>query len=171
MRLVFYGDYASKCADIVVGIHTAREEEGRVGILCCRLHKRLRTELPGKVLPPMPKKNKQSSTASNLLSAVKGGDDSDASSISSISTMGVPQPIQTSMNSLSVRGKSTLFSFLQQKFDSSKDHRKSPSVNSFSGRASPRSSIDSRSMNQSPVPAPTPSDEVRCFPVIKLESS
>ena len=136
-----------------------------------RLHKRLRTELPGKVLPPMPKKNKQSSTASNLLSAVKGGDDSDASSISSISTMGVPQPIQTSMNSLSVRGKSTLFSFFQQKFDPSKDHRKSPSVNSFSGRASPRSSIDSRSMNQSPVPAPAPSDEVRCFPDIKLESS
>ena len=34
MRLVFYWDYAFKCADIVVGIHTAREEEGRVGILC-----------------------------------------------------------------------------------------------------------------------------------------
>jgi hypothetical protein len=126
-----------------------------------RLHKRLRTELPGKVLPPMPKKNKQSSTASNLLSAVRGGDDSDASSISSISTMGVPPPIQTSMNNLSVRGKPPQFSILQQKLRAIKDHRRSPSSNSFGGRASPRSSIDSRSINQSPAPAPPASDEVR----------
>lgn len=47
-----------------------------------RLHKRLRTELPGKVLPYLPRKNK-SSTTSNLLNV--GGDD-DASSISSVST-------------------------------------------------------------------------------------
>lgn len=47
-----------------------------------RLHRRLRTELPGKVLPYLPRKNR-SSTTSNLLSV--GGDD-DASSISSVST-------------------------------------------------------------------------------------
>lgn len=47
-----------------------------------RLHKRLRTELPGKVLPPLPRKNR-SSTTSNLLGL--GGDD-DASSVSSVST-------------------------------------------------------------------------------------
>ena len=47
-----------------------------------KLHKRLRTELPGKVLAPLPKKNK-SSTTSNLLGF--GGDD-DASSVSSVST-------------------------------------------------------------------------------------
>lgn len=47
-----------------------------------RLHKRIRTELPGKVLPSLPRKNK-TSTTSNLLAA--GGDD-DASSISSVST-------------------------------------------------------------------------------------
>ncbi|PGH14672.1 hypothetical protein AJ80_05853 [Polytolypa hystricis UAMH7299] len=48
------------------------------------LHKRLRTELPGKILPPLPRKNKSS------LSAIigGGGDDDDASSISSISTQG-----------------------------------------------------------------------------------
>lgn len=69
-----------------------------------RLHKRLRTELPGKILPPMPKKNKQSSTTSNLLSVVTGGNDSDASSVSSVSTMGIPPPINNSMNNLSVRG-------------------------------------------------------------------
>ena len=49
-----------------------------------RLHKRLRTELPGKVLAPLPRKN-QSSTKMSLLSV--GGDD-DASSMSSVSTMG-----------------------------------------------------------------------------------
>ena len=47
-----------------------------------RLHKRLRLEIPGKILPPLPRKNK-SITTSNLLSA--GGDD-DASSLSSVST-------------------------------------------------------------------------------------
>jgi hypothetical protein len=50
-----------------------------------KLHKRLRTELPGKILPPMPRKNK-SSASSNLLS-VGGGDDDD-SSVSSVSTQG-----------------------------------------------------------------------------------
>ncbi|KAL8705229.1 MAG: hypothetical protein Q9201_001645 [Fulgogasparrea decipioides] len=47
-----------------------------------KLHKRLRTELPGKVLAPLPRKNK-SSTASTFFS---GGDDDDASSVSSVST-------------------------------------------------------------------------------------
>lgn len=108
-----------------------------------RLHKKLRTELPGKVLPPMPKKNKQSSTTSNLLSAVRRGSDSDASSVSSVSTMGIAPPVNTSINNLSVR-----------------DHRRSPSSNSFGGRASPRSSIDSRqNLNPSPAPTPAPSDE------------
>ena len=46
------------------------------------MHKRLRTELPGKVLAPLPRKNK-SHTTSTFLGA--GGDD-DASSVSSVST-------------------------------------------------------------------------------------
>lgn len=51
----------------------------------------------------MPRKNKQSSTASNLLSAVKGGgDDDDNSSVSSVSTMGTM--LDKSMNNLSVKG-------------------------------------------------------------------
>lgn len=48
-----------------------------------RLQKRLRTELPGKVLPPLPRKNK-SSTVSTFFSG--GVDDDDASSVSSVST-------------------------------------------------------------------------------------
>lgn len=129
-----------------------------------RLHKRLRTELPGKVLPPMPRKNKQSSTASNLLSAVRGGDDSDASSVSSVSTMGIPPPINTAMNNLSVRGKAFKSPDLKVILTTLKDHRRSPSSTSFSGRASPRSSIDSR-QNLNPSPASTPSDEVRSISI------
>lgn len=51
-----------------------------------KLYKNLRTELPGRVLPQLPKKNKSSSTASGVMSALRNGDDSDASSISSVST-------------------------------------------------------------------------------------
>ncbi|CZS89166.1 probable membrane coat complex Retromer, subunit VPS5/SNX1, Sorting nexins, and related PX domain-containing proteins [Rhynchosporium graminicola] len=92
-----------------------------------RLHKRLRTELPGKILPPMPKKNKQSSTASNLLSGLTGrGDDDDASSISSVSTIGTAPT--SSMNTLSVKDRL---------------HRRTPSAVSLS-RKSPRTSVDGR---------------------------
>ncbi|KAJ5922435.1 hypothetical protein N7516_010138 [Penicillium verrucosum] len=47
-----------------------------------KLHKRLRTEMPGKLLPPLPRKNKSSSTSSWWGSSA----DDDASSISSLST-------------------------------------------------------------------------------------
>ena len=53
-----------------------------------KLHKRLRIELPGKVLPPLPRKNK-SHTNANFLGI--GGDD-DASSVSSVSTQGTMGP-------------------------------------------------------------------------------
>ena len=57
------------------------------------MHKRLRTEIPGKVLPPLPRKNK-SSTQSSFLS-VGGGDD--ASSISSVDTQSTAAdgPVET----------------------------------------------------------------------------
>ena len=47
-----------------------------------KFHKRLRVELPGKVLPPLPRKNKSNTTTSSFLTS--GGGDSD--SISSVST-------------------------------------------------------------------------------------
>ncbi|TVY24593.1 PX domain-containing protein [Lachnellula hyalina] len=89
-----------------------------------RLHNKLRTEMPGKILPPLPRKNKQSSTASNLFSAVTGGGDDDNSSVSSVSTMGTLK-VDTSLTNLSIR-----------------DHRRTPSKASF-GRSSPRPSTDS----------------------------
>ncbi len=52
-----------------------------------RLHKALRTELPGRVLPALPKKNKSDSTAPGIFSVFGGGDNSDdASTISTVST-------------------------------------------------------------------------------------
>jgi hypothetical protein len=68
-----------------------------------RLHKKLHTELPGKILPPLPKKNKQHSMASNLVSGVIGGDD-DASSLSSVSTMGA-LGVEPTLKSLTVQGE------------------------------------------------------------------
>ena len=46
-----------------------------------KLHKRLRTEMPGKILPPLPRKNKSSTLAS-----VMPGGDNDSDSLSSVST-------------------------------------------------------------------------------------
>lgn len=52
-----------------------------------RLHRRLRNELPGRILPMVPKKNRSSTNATGLLGSLSaGGDDSDASSVSSAST-------------------------------------------------------------------------------------
>ncbi|KAH8593642.1 hypothetical protein B0O99DRAFT_515265 [Bisporella sp. PMI_857] len=100
-----------------------------------RLHKRLRTELPGKVLPTMPRKNKQSSTASNIVSGITGKDD-DASSISSVSTLAIDTQ------------KLTV-----------KDHRRSASALSLVSKGSPRSSIDGRSMDGRPHTPATPLPE------------
>ena len=81
-----------------------------------RLHKRLRTELPGKMLPPLPKKVK-TSTSSHFLSV--GGDD-DESSMSSVSTQNTGTNDDASIRNLA-------------------GHRRSPSLNSTK---SPRSSTD-----------------------------
>ncbi|KAL2165272.1 hypothetical protein VTH06DRAFT_569 [Thermothelomyces fergusii] len=57
-----------------------------------RLHKRLRTELPGKVLPPLPQKNKTHSTAPSVIGS-HSGNESETSSISSISTQMPNSPV------------------------------------------------------------------------------
>lgn len=56
----------------------------------------------------MPRKNKESSTASNLISGLTGGKGSDASSMSSVSTMGT-MGTESGLKNLSVRGQSTNF--------------------------------------------------------------
>jgi hypothetical protein len=108
-----------------------------------RLHKQLRTELPGKVLPPMPKKNKTNTTATGLLGRITGDDnESDVSSVSSKSTVppGENAGFRESMKNLTVR-----------------DHHRqklSTSSRGASPRASPRPSVDGArgSVPNSPIP-------------------
>ncbi|PSK55716.1 PX domain-containing protein [Elsinoe australis] len=99
-----------------------------------RLHKKLRLELPGKVLPPLPRKNKSSSLYNNM----RGGDDDDADSISS-------QDTQKS----DMTGNSGLRGYLPS-FAGGGSHKRSSSRAS-NNVPSPRASIDAtRSPNFRP---------------------
>ncbi|KAF4884204.1 PX domain-containing protein [Colletotrichum fructicola] len=125
-----------KHAEFLMRIHRKGELEFFIGRRYgdfMRLHKRLRIELPGKVLPTLPKKNKADTTTSGLFSSLTGGGspDSSASSISSVSTQmtGLAPPSEPSK--LSIRG-----------------HKRAGSTTS--GRNSPRVSTDSRP--RSPLP-------------------
>lgn len=89
-----------------------------------RLQKQLRLELPGKVMQPLPKKNKSSSATSGLFG---GKEDSDADSISSASTApngGVsgPDPARLSVSRAFKHGRTA--------------------STASSQRASPRASVD-----------------------------
>lgn len=92
-----------------------------------KLHKGLRTELPGKVLPPLPAKNKSNTTTTSDIVA-EGNNGSEASSISSVSTQ-LP-PNSPAVDNFSHQGD-TGSRLLQVK-----DAR--------SSRRSPRTSIDGR---------------------------
>ncbi|KIX01353.1 uncharacterized protein Z518_09078 [Rhinocladiella mackenziei CBS 650.93] len=100
-----------------------------------RLHKRLRTEMPGKVLPPLPRKNK----SSTLSSVLPGGDD-DTSSLSSVST-------QASVSDDTARNVMAT----HRRFKSSNSLSASPGVGTPAGRSSPRPSL---SRDRSPSPQP-----------------
>ncbi|KAF2118321.1 hypothetical protein BDV96DRAFT_569661 [Lophiotrema nucula] len=91
-----------------------------------QLHKRIRLELPGKVLAPLPRKNKKDS----LLTASSADDD--ASSISSVSTQG-PEPEPYENNS-----GGGLRSYI---FSSHKRNASATSLGKSQGR-SPRASSD-----------------------------
>lgn len=73
-----------------------------------RLHKRLRHELPGRVIPTLPKKNKSDASAPYLLPGLTTGD-SDADSMSSASTQMTTQLLavngQEPSKTLAVRGE------------------------------------------------------------------
>lgn len=96
-----------------------------------RLHKQLQLEVPGKVLPPLPKKNKSSAVPSGLFN---GGEASDDDSISSASTQRTG-PLNTGSEvskSLSIK--------------SAFGHKRSGSTTS-SAKASPRPSMDDRPLS------------------------
>ncbi|CAK7566832.1 MAG: hypothetical protein SEPTF4163_004786 [Sporothrix epigloea] len=102
-----------------------------------RLFKALRIELPGRVLPPMPRKNK-TSTTSSIISGIMGSNDSDIDSISSASTLTTPtgqglSGVSESLKSLTIR-----------------EHRRAGSASS--GKASPQPFPDS-TLSASPATA------------------
>jgi len=98
-----------------------------------RLHRNLRTELPGKVLPPMPKKNKSDATAPG--DSGGGNNDSETSSISSVSTR---PPVSPAVESFKHQSDTV------SRLLSVKDQRSN-------GRLSPRTSVDGRP--KTPVPS------------------
>lgn len=113
-----------------------------------RLHKNLRIELPGKVLPPLPKKNKSSSTTTSIFGS--GGGDSDDDSVSSASTQRTglaPNNEEPSNKRLSVRGLLTKTAPGTQNstnsFVDALGHKRKGSAAS-SIRGSPRPSMDDR---------------------------
>ena len=108
-----------------------------------RLHKNLRTELPGRVLPPMPKKNKSDATAPG--DSGGGNYDSETSSISSASTR---PPVSPAVESFKQQGDGI------SRLLSVKDQRSN-------GRLSPRTSVDGRP--KTPVPSSPKPQEVRIF--------
>lgn len=80
-----------------------------------KLHRRLRLELPGRVLPELPKKNKSDTTTTGLLPVFgNGGNDSDASSVSSTSTRLTARALvgDSSSSMLSPRGMVLISSIL-----------------------------------------------------------
>lgn len=118
-----------------------------------KLHHQLRLELPGKVLPILPKKNKADSTAPGFSMPQYSGADSESSSISSVSTqlqstgLSVPQlgdSQETQPASLSVRGMGRLDApntpTVPLLTNLATGHRRESSINS--GKASPRPSTD-----------------------------
>ncbi|KAF2774015.1 hypothetical protein EJ03DRAFT_264121 [Teratosphaeria nubilosa] len=104
-----------------------------------RMHRNLRSELPGKVLPPLPRKNKTHSMYS-------AGDDDDNDSLSSVSTQQEAPPAGSDNTGSEVSGggfRGYLSSWVGG--GSSGGHSRSPSKGSLSpgGQQSPRASIDS----------------------------
>lgn len=126
-----------------------------------KLHKRLRTELPGKVLPPLPHKNKSSTTAPTLLGG-SGGDNSETSSISSVSTQMPNSPAPNGSTNQAEGGVQRLLSVKGWSCSCVSEVSYLPCCvdNRSRDRLSPRSSVDGRSASPAP-PSPKFPLEVR----------
>jgi len=102
-----------------------------------RMHKKLRLELPGKVLPPLPRKNRAHSLYS-------GRADDDTDSLSSLSTMDTGTP---AMSEASEQSPGGLRSYLSSWTGAGSNNRHNRNASRSSlpaiSTASPRASIDS----------------------------
>ncbi|KAJ5917850.1 hypothetical protein N7454_010225 [Penicillium verhagenii] len=115
-------------AEFLIRVRRDDKEEFHIGRRYGKfvdLHRRLRTEFPGKHLPPLPRKNKTSTSSSWFGSA-----DDDASSISSLSSTQDASIVEDS-NGLSGRTLAP-----------GGAHKRSPSRASFRSSKSPRASAD-----------------------------
>ncbi|EME50302.1 hypothetical protein DOTSEDRAFT_68984 [Dothistroma septosporum NZE10] len=104
-----------------------------------RMHKKLRLELPGKVLPPLPKKNKAQSLYS-------GKDDDDSDSVSSMSTTGTGTPTTTEASESNTSSSGGFRSYLSSWTGggaSSRHVRNTSKTSLAAPTASPRASMDS----------------------------
>lgn len=99
-----------------------------------KMHKALRQELPGKVLPPLPRKNKNSSLFTSA-------DDDDASSMSSMSTR--EPSLAPSEPAQEAGGFRSYLSSWTGGGSSTPSHKRAPSLTPST--ASPRPSVDSSS--------------------------
>lgn len=102
-----------------------------------KMHKKLRLELPGKVLPPLPRKNKAQSIYSSR-------EDNDSDSISSFSTQDTAVPATLSPDTAAENGGGGFRSYLASWTGGggSSRHSRNESTASLKG-SSPRASIDS----------------------------
>ena len=113
-----------------------------------KMHQKLRLELPGKVLPPLPTKNRSSS----MFTGKDGNDDDDADSVDSASTVD-GGPVETGSEAVTSPAAGGLRGYLSSWTGGSsgtvRSHSRHASRNSLSvpsagsPRGSPRASVDS----------------------------
>lgn len=107
-----------------------------------RMHKKLRLELPGKVLPPLPRKNRAQSIYS-------GRDDEDTDSVSSLSTQDTGTPVSAEPGDASAGNGGGFRAYLSSWTGGSSNsarHGRNASRSSLTApSASPRGSLDSTS--------------------------
>ncbi|CAK4032824.1 PX domain-containing [Lecanosticta acicola] len=107
-----------------------------------RMHKKLRLELPGKVLPPLPRKNMAQSIYS-------GRDDEDTDSVSSLSTQGTGTPVNAEPTDASASNGGGFRAYLSSWTGGSSNsarHGRNTSRSSLTAPSvSPRASFDSTS--------------------------
>lgn len=118
------------------------------------MHKKLRLELPGKVLAPLPNKNKSQSIYSSR-------DDEDSDSVSSLSTIDVPTPTATESPAAPPAESGGLRSYLPSwGGGGSTKHARNASRSSLAAPSgsSPRASLDSSAISSKGIPSPISRD-------------
>lgn len=117
-----------------------------------KMHKKLRLELPGKVLPPLPRKNKAQSLYS-------GRDDVDSDSVSSLSTQDTRTPSDPSPDAATESGGGIRGYLSSWTGGGSSRHGRNASRSSLT-TASPRASTDSPRGSAASLMKESPADTV-----------